>query len=784
MHKVTLPNKAWALASGILLLCLSVLPAQAVLHATAGRYHIALAAQPQTPPAIGAASLLVQLTDSTGKPVSGAALHALTQMPGMPMGETMQTGSPVTGEPGVYSIPAKFAMGGTYHVQLAIQGPKGSARAVLSLPTGVNTGTLALPAAPSMSGRAANPPTASNMSGMAMNGHAAPMAAPAPAVSWLIAGYITLAAAALWMLTAAAKRKAREGKNGVSIAAGSLLVLLALVLSHLAVDRFTQPGHMSVIEAQSMDMSAMKPPAGAVPVAAERVKPRKTDVYETVNAVAVPYSTQIVAARITGTMQQMPLYPGDAVAAGEQIAVIDPRQLNAQTAVQQAGVIMAKHNVDIARLQKQQAQQMAAAANAEVQSALSKLAEVKAEEQSRQAAVQAAVQQVGAAKAMLKQARAEQGYQKSRFARDHSLLKGGSLSLQEYQQDYAAEQSTQAGVESAKAGLAQAQAAVQAAQAALLQAQARISVRTAALNTARQNAAAMQTSAETAAHEIIHKQAGLQMARAARAEAQVQQSYTHIDAAFSGVVVSRLTAPGSLVRPGQPILKIAQINPLRIQAQVAVQDLQHIHVGTPVQIQTEDGAVLNTRITSVFPEADTVTHTAVVEALTPNPHGKLLPGQMLQMRIRLYKTADAITIPTHALAFQPVFTSPVLAEKDSTWVWVVQQSGPVHTVYTCTMHHQIRENHPGKCPICGWKLVPEIVGGEMVAHETPVQTGAAAAGVTTIVNGLQPDDMVITHGLQGLREGEAVVLVKWGQNGPLQMPTAEQVRHEDRDGTL
>lgn len=34
------------------------------------------------------------------------------------------------------------------------------------------------------------------------------------------------------------------------------------------------------------------------------------------------------------------------------------------------------------------------------------------------------------------------------------------------------------------------------------------------------------------------------------------------------------------------------------------------------------------------------------------------------------------------------------------------------TVYTCSMHPQIRQPKPGKCPICGMNLIPAAQGTE------------------------------------------------------------------------
>lgn len=41
------------------------------------------------------------------------------------------------------------------------------------------------------------------------------------------------------------------------------------------------------------------------------------------------------------------------------------------------------------------------------------------------------------------------------------------------------------------------------------------------------------------------------------------------------------------------------------------------------------------------------------------------------------------------------------------------EDGHTHekTLYTCSMHPQIREDHPGKCPICGMDLIPIVKSG-------------------------------------------------------------------------
>jgi Cu(I)/Ag(I) efflux system membrane fusion protein len=42
---------------------------------------------------------------------------------------------------------------------------------------------------------------------------------------------------------------------------------------------------------------------------------------------------------------------------------------------------------------------------------------------------------------------------------------------------------------------------------------------------------------------------------------------------------------------------------------------------------------------------------------------------------------------------------------------VVAQAPAKEEIWTCSMHPQIRQNHPGQCPICGMDLIPVVTGG-------------------------------------------------------------------------
>ena len=100
---------------------------------------------------------------------------------------------------------------------------------------------------------------------------------------------------------------------------------------------------------------------------------------------------------------------------------------------------------------------------------------------------------------------------------------------------------------------------------------------------AQDNARAQAAAATAAEHQIAHNRAGIQMAQAQLNTARVVAGYTEIRADVDGVVTQRLLSPGVLVQPGQPILKVSQERPIRLQVNVAESDLAGIHAGNRVR---------------------------------------------------------------------------------------------------------------------------------------------------------------------------------------------------------
>lgn len=175
-------------------------------------------------------------------------------------------------------------------------------------------------------------------------------------------------------------------------------------------------------------------------------------------------------------------------------------------------------------------------------------------------------------------------YWKSEIAREKSLLDQGAVSVQEYQNEKAQAATSQSDYDAARAKLAGANAGIGAAQAQASQA------------------------ASTA--------------QAQRATA----GYASVTIPDDAIVMKRLVDPGVYVQPGTPILQVAVVNRLRVQAQVSQEEISGVQPGTPIDVVFGDGNVLHSRISSVSPVVDPNTHTAIAEAIVSNPHGRYQPG--------------------------------------------------------------------------------------------------------------------------------------------------------------
>jgi multidrug efflux pump subunit AcrA (membrane-fusion protein) len=293
-----------------------------------------------------------------------------------------------------------------------------------------------------------------------------------------------------------------------------------------------------------------------------------------------PFNEEDIFPRVTGRIVDMPVYPGDAVRAGQVVARLDDIELSSRVREAEASAASAQAN----------------------------RAQMEAD-------VIAAEHGVVQAEKELAMVEAELAYARSVATRSEQLVGVGAISRQEYENDRAMALSQAAKREAARAKVEQSRA--------------------------------MEVSAR---RKVEAAESMVAQGRAALRTATVVRDYVTIVAPSSGYVVKRLVAPGVLVQPGMPILKIAQVDRVRLQANVGEKDIAAIRVGSPVGVTTTAGQSLTARVTSVFPFVDQGSRTAVVEAIVDNRDRRLLPGQYVTMQLVTGERANAITVPRGAVA--------------------------------------------------------------------------------------------------------------------------------------
>src|SRR5205823_2050151 len=145
----------------------------------------------------------------------------------------------------------------------------------------------------------------------------------------------------------------------------------------------------------------------------------------------------------------------------------------------------------------------------------------------------------------------------------------------------------------------------------------------------------------------------------------------------------------------------------------------------------------------LFPAVDPAARTAIVEALYSNAADRFLPGEYLSMDITTGERKNALVIPSSAVVWQPKESSTVLATDETPAVWVITAGQPEKTIYTCTMHPNVKQDKPGKCPTRGWDLTPQVAGGKWRARQVNVTVGLVNSQYVEIRSGLHEGDQVI-----------------------------------------
>lgn len=156
--------------------------------------------------------------------------------------------------------------------------------------------------------------------------------------------------------------------------------------------------------------------------------------------------------------------------------------------------------------------------------------------------------------------------------------------------------------------------------------------------------AGTQRALDEARASLAHDRAAIDLAKA-------RLEKTRIAAPFAGVLGMRRVSTGAYVSPGDPIINLEQIDPLKIDFRVPESALAAVAPGGSIEITVDaiPGRSFGGEIYAVDPLVDEAGRSVVVRAHVPNPDRALRPGLFARVAVIVERRDDAILVPERAI---------------------------------------------------------------------------------------------------------------------------------------
>jgi RND family efflux transporter MFP subunit len=172
--------------------------------------------------------------------------------------------------------------------------------------------------------------------------------------------------------------------------------------------------------------------------------------------------------------------------------------------------------------------------------------------------------------------------------------------------------------------------------------------------TAKDRSAEAQVDAVKSALAASRQQ--LEVSQADREHYSALSEYSRITAPFDGVVTWRYADTGSLIQAGtsnissQPVVKLSQVNVLRLRIAVPESLAASVRDGEPADIRVKaTDQRLTGKVVRSTASLDRSTRTMQVEVDVPNKDYELTPGMYADVSLRIQNDPNALTVPLQAI---------------------------------------------------------------------------------------------------------------------------------------
>lgn len=204
-------------------------------------------------------------------------------------------------------------------------------------------------------------------------------------------------------------------------------------------------------------------------------------------------------------------------------------------------------------------------------------------------------------------------------------------------------------------------------------------------------------------------------ANVARLEAELERH--RVRAPYSGIVSARLVDLGEWVAPGDTLVDMVAVTPLRVHFQVPQRYYPQVDPSATMNLRFDayPDRTFNAAIHRKVPLSESGARTFLLRVTAPEEDITLIPGMSASGALRLKTGQTGIAVPRDALIRYP---------DGRVTVWVVTEPA---------------------------------VGEASSVREQQVETGMSSSGWVEIRSGLEAEDVVITRGNEALQEGQQVL---------------------------
>jgi membrane fusion protein (multidrug efflux system) len=225
---------------------------------------------------------------------------------------------------------------------------------------------------------------------------------------------------------------------------------------------------------------------------------------------------------------------------------------------------------------------------------------------------------------------------------------------------------------------------------------------------------------DLAARKVISK-AELDAAESKFKQKEGVVQHKEVRAPFDGQLGIRQVNVGQMIKEGQQVVALTALDPVYFDFALPQQEFSQLSPGFEVSVHTDavSGREFKGKLTAINSMVDTVTRNVTVQATLENSDHALRPGMFGKIEVMLPEKHKALVVPGSAISYAPFGDSVFVIEK---------------------------------------KKDPKTGKEAQTIRQQFVRVGEARGDFVSIIDGLKPNETIVSTGVFKLRNGMAVTI--------------------------